>query len=47
MSVDSSKGHPAMDYAQHRATYAGFIRGSQIGVVFLVILMAGMAIFLT
>lgn len=47
MSVDSSKGHPAMDYAQHKATYAGFIRGSQIGVVLLVILMVGMFLFLT
>lgn len=47
MSVDTSKGHPAMDYAQHKATYAGFIRGSQVGIVLLVLLMAGMAIFLT
>ncbi len=47
MSVDTSKGHPAMDYAQHKATYAGFIRGSQISIVLLVILLAGMAIFLT
>ncbi len=47
MSVDNSKGHPAMDYAQHRATYAGFIRGTQISVVLLVILLIGMFLFLT
>jgi hypothetical protein len=47
MSVDSSKGHPAMDYAQHRATYAAFIRGTQISVVLLVILLVGMFVFLT
>ncbi len=47
MSVDSSKGHPAMDYAQHNSTYAAFIRGTQISVVLLVILLAGMAVFLT
>ncbi len=47
MSVDSSKGHPAMDYAQHRATYAAFIRGTQISVVLLVILLLGMFVFLT
>ena len=47
MSVDTSGGHPDMDYAQHKATYAGFIRGTQIGVVLLVLLLAGMAVFLT
>lgn len=47
MSVDSSKGHPDMDYAQHKRTYDGFIRGTQISVVLLVILLVGMAIFLT
>lgn len=47
MSVDTSGGHPDMDYPQHKATYAGFIRGTQIGVVLLVLLLAGMAVFLT
>jgi hypothetical protein len=47
MSVDTSKGHPAMDYAQHNATYAGFIRGTQVAVILLAMLLAGMAIFLT
>lgn len=47
MSVDTKGGHPAMDYAQHNATYAGFIRGTQVSVVLLVLLLAGMALFLT
>jgi len=45
--IDSSSGHPDMDYAQHKATYAGFIRGSQIMVVLILLILAGMAIFLT
>ena len=45
--IDTSGGHPDMDYAQHRRTYAGFLRGTQIMVVLLVLLLAGMAIFLT
>ncbi len=47
MSLDTSKGHPDMDYAQHKATYAGFLRGTQISIVLLVLLLAGMAAFLT
>lgn len=46
MSVDTNGGHPAMDYAQHKSTYAGFIRGTQISVVLLVLLLAAMAFFL-
>lgn len=47
MSVDTGGGHPAMDYAQHKSTYAAFIRGTQVAVVLLVLLLAGMAVFLT
>lgn len=46
MSVDTSNGHPAMDYAEHKRTYAGFIRFTQISVVLLVLLLIGMAAFL-
>ncbi len=46
MSIDTSKGHPAMDYRAHNDTYAGFLRGSQIMGGFLVILLILMAIFL-
>jgi hypothetical protein len=34
MSVDTSGGHPAMDYAEHQRTYAGFIKGTIVLVVF-------------
>lgn len=46
MSVDTSSGHPAMDYAEHEKTYAGFLRFTKIAIVFLVVLLAGMKIFL-
>ena len=47
MSVDTSKGHPAMDYKEHVKTYNGFMLFTKISIVLLVILLAGMAIFLT
>lgn len=46
MSIDTSKGHPAMDYRAHNETYAGFIRFSQVMTGLLVILLILMAIFL-
>lgn len=46
MSVDITKGHPAMDYAEHQKTYAGFLRFTKIAIVFLVLLLAGMKLFL-
>lgn len=46
MSVDTSNGHPAMDYNQHTETYKGFLRIAKIGIVLLVLLLAGMYVFL-
>jgi hypothetical protein len=46
VSVDISKGHPAMDYAEHQRTYAGFLRFTKIAIVFLVLLLLGMKFFL-
>lgn len=48
MSIDLSGagGHPAMDYNEHARTYRGFIRATQIGIVLVVIVLAGMAFFL-
>ncbi len=46
MSIDTSKGHKAMDYNEHMRTYNGFIQLTKISVVFLVLLLAGMALFL-
>jgi hypothetical protein len=46
MGVDTSGGHPAMDYDQHLDTYARFLRFTKIGIVFLVLLLAGMYYFL-
>jgi hypothetical protein len=46
MSVDTSKGHPAMDYREHTRTYDGFLRGTVILSVFVALLLLGMLIFL-
>jgi len=46
MGVNTSGGHPAMDYAEHSRTYANFIAWTKFGIVFLVALLAGMAYFL-
>jgi hypothetical protein len=46
MSVDTSNGHPAMDYDQHVDTYNAFIRFSKIAIVLLILLLAGMYYFL-
>jgi hypothetical protein len=46
MSIDSSNGHPAMDYRAHQDTYAGFVRGVQLLSGLLVILLILMAVFL-
>jgi hypothetical protein len=46
MSVDTSRGHPAMDYKEHNRTYAGFVSLVKISVVLLVLLLVGMYVFL-
>jgi hypothetical protein len=46
MGVDTSGGHPAMDYVEHNRTYANFLAWTKFGIIFLVVLLAGMAYFL-
>jgi hypothetical protein len=46
MSVDTSDGHPAMDYKEHMRTYEGFLRGSVVLTVLCVLILLGMLIFL-
>ncbi|MEQ1716923.1 MAG: aa3-type cytochrome c oxidase subunit IV [Hyphomicrobium sp.] len=46
MSVNTSGGHPAMDYSEHNRTYSGFLRLTKIAIVLLVLLLAGMKVFL-
>lgn len=46
MGVNTSGGHPAMDYNEHNKTYAGFLRLTKIAIVLLVLLLAGMKVFL-
>ena len=47
MSIDTTSGHPAMDYREHERTYAGFVFMTKLLVVLVVLLLAGMALFLT
>jgi len=35
-----------MDYAEHNRTYANFLAWTKVAIVFLVVLLAGMAFFL-
>ncbi|MCB1519493.1 MAG: aa3-type cytochrome c oxidase subunit IV [Hyphomicrobiaceae bacterium] len=46
MSLNTSNGHPAMDYPEHMRTYSGFLLITKLLIVFLVVLLAGMAYFL-
>jgi hypothetical protein len=42
MAIDSSGGHPAMDYPEHLRTYAGFVKG----VIVMIVLVALILLFL-
>jgi hypothetical protein len=46
MSVDTSDGHPAMDYREHERTYSGFLVGTKWLVILVALILIGMAIFL-
>lgn len=46
MSIDTTGGHPDMDYREHVRTYNGFVRGATIMTVLVVLILAGMAMFL-
>ena len=46
VGVNTSGGHPAMDYSEHNKTYSGFIRFTKVAIVLLVLLLAGMKYFL-
>lgn len=46
MTIDTSGGHPAMDYREHERTYRGFVRGAVILTVLCILILSGMAMFL-
>ena len=46
MSIDTSGGHPDMDYKQAVETYGGFVQATKIGVIGCIVLLVGMAFFL-
>jgi len=46
VGIDLSGGHAAMDYDEHARTYHRFLLFIKVSVVFLVVLLGGMAYFL-
>ena len=46
MAVDTSEGHPAMDYKEHLKTYEGFLRGTVVLVALCALTLFGMLVFL-
>ena len=46
MAIDTTGGHPAMDYPEHTRTYQGFVAFTKYSLIALVILLALMAYFL-
>jgi hypothetical protein len=46
VSIDSTNGHPDMDYAEHNRTYAGFIQFTKIAIITSAIVLFGMWLFL-
>jgi hypothetical protein len=47
MSIDTSNGHPAMDYNEHNRTYSGFLFAAKLLIGSVALLLVLMAIFLT
>lgn len=46
MELDTSNGHPDMDYEQHKRTFAGFWLGAQIVTIAAIVILVGMAVTL-
>jgi hypothetical protein len=46
MGINTTGGHPAMDYSEHMRTYESFLRLTKMLIAFLVVLLAGMYFFL-
>jgi hypothetical protein len=39
MAIDPTGGHPAMDYPEHLRTYSGFIKGTIVMIVCVVLIL--------
>ncbi len=44
--ADHGEAVPAMDYAEHDRTYAGFLQATKWGTIAVILIVIGMAIFL-
>jgi hypothetical protein len=45
MHIDPKDCHPAMDYTEHQKTYRLFLKGTLYLLVGVVVIMAGLALF--
>ncbi len=46
MSIETSDGHPSMDYHEHVRTYHGFLIACKYSIIAMVVLLVLMAVFL-
>lgn len=46
MTIDTSNGHPAMDYPEHIRTYKGFLRATVVMTVLAVLVLLFMLVTL-
>ncbi len=46
MTIDTTNGHPAMNYPEHIRTYKGFLRGAIVLTVLIGLLLVGMLVTL-
>lgn len=46
MTIDTTNGHPAMNYPEHIRTYKGFLRGAVVLTVLIGLLLVGMLVTL-
>ena len=46
MTIDTTNGHPAMNYPEHIRTYKGFLRGAVVLTILIGLLLVGMLVTL-
>ena len=46
MTIDTTNGHPAMNYPEHIRTYKGFLRGAVVLTVLIGLLLVSMLVTL-
>jgi len=46
MAHEGDHSIPAMDYVEHERTYAGFLAATKWGIIVVILILIGMALFL-